>query len=135
MNDCIFCKIAKGEAPSSRVFENEHVVAFLDLFPVNKGHTLIIPKQHFETILDIPEPLLKELASVLKKISIAVKKSTQADGISVSQSNFRAAGQVVPHFHFHVIPRFSTDGLKHWPQQKYEGSEMQDYQKKIVSFL
>lgn len=135
MEDCIFCKISRGEASGSKIFENDHVCAFLDIFPVNKGHCLIVPKEHYETILDIPENLLKELVVVLKKVATAVKKATNADGISVGQSNFRAAGQVVPHFHFHVMPRFATDGLRHWPQQKYADKEMEDYRKKIVSFL
>ena len=135
MKDCIFCKIARGEAASSKVFEDGKAYAFLDLFPVSQGHTLVIPKQHYETILDIPEDLLKEVFAAVKKVAAAVKKATNADGISIGQSNFKAAGQVVAHFHVHIMPRFSSDELRHWPQQKYKEGELEDFQKKIVSFL
>ncbi len=135
MQDCIFCKIIKGEIPSSKIYENDKVFCFLDIMPVNKGHTLVIPKKHYETILDIPEDLLKEVITVTKKVSKAVKQGTKADGISIGQSNFKAGGQVVPHLHFHIIPRYSGDGLKFWPQNKYEEGEMNSYKEKIAKFL
>ncbi len=135
MQDCIFCKILKGEVPSAKVYENDKVFAFLDIGPVHKGHTLVIPKEHFETILDIPEDLLKEVIAVLKKVSKAVKQGVNADGISVAQSNYKAGGQVVPHLHFHIMPRFENDGLKFWPQSKYEEGEMDKFREKIVKFL
>ena len=133
--DCIFCKILKGEIPCSKVYENNKVLAFLDIGPVHKGHTLVIPKEHYETILDIPEDLLKEVIAVTKKVSKAVKQGVEADGISIGQSNFKAGGQVVPHLHFHIMPRFSEDGLKFWPQGKYEEGEMDKFREKIAKFL
>ena len=133
--DCIFCKIIKGEIPSSKVYEDSNVLAFLDIGPVNKGHTLVIPKEHYETLFDVPDDLLKEVIVVVKKVSKAVKKGVEADGISLGMSNYKAAGQVVPHAHFHIMPRFSDDGLKLWPQGKYEEGEMDSYKEKIEAFL
>ena len=135
MQDCIFCKIIKGELPSSKLYENERVFAFLDIAPVSKGHALVIPKEHAETLLDISDSSLKEVAVALKKVSKAVKKAVNADGISVGQSNYKAAGQVVPHLHFHIMPRFEDDGFKMWPQGKYEEGEMEACKEKIVKAL
>lgn len=132
---CIFCKIINGELPSSKVYENENVFAFLDIGPVNKGHTLVIPKKHFETIFDVPDDILKEVILVVKKITGAVKKSVNANGISIAMSNYKAAGQLVPHAHFHIMPRFAGDGLKLWPQGKYEEGEMDSFKQKIIDNL
>src|SRR3989344_1823292 len=125
MNECIFCKIVKGEIPSSKIYENDKVLAFLDIGPVNKGHTLVIPKEHYTNIYDIPEDILKEVVTAAKKISKAIKKGVNADGININQSNDSSAGQVVMHIHFHIIPRFRDDGLKLWPQNKYNEGEME----------
>jgi len=133
--DCIFCKIVRGEIPSSKVYEDENIFAFLDIAPVHKGHTLVIPKEHFETILDIPEEELKELILAVKKIAIAVEKSVGADGFVITMSNKKAAGQVVPHAHFHIIPRFEDDGLKHWPKIEYKEGELEEYKNKIINSL
>jgi histidine triad (HIT) family protein len=133
MDDCIFCKIINGEIPSSKVYEDEEVFAFLDIGPVNKGHTLVIPKEHHETIVDIPDDLLHKVIVVVKKLSKAVKEGVGADGFNVLMSNHEAAGQVVPHAHFHIIPRLSSDGLKHWPHGKYDEGEMDSVKEKIVS--
>ncbi len=110
MEECIFCKIVAGEIPTNKVYEDENSLAFLDVNPRNPGHTLVIPKKHYETILNVPDNEIGELFKVVKKVAAGVKKATNADGISISQSNFRAAGQVVPHVHFHVIPRFNNEG-------------------------
>jgi len=133
--DCIFCKIVRGEIPSSKVYEDENIFAFLDIAPVHKGHTLVIPKEHFETILDIPEEELKELILAVKKIAIAVEKSVGADGFVITMSNKKAAGQVVPHAHFHIIPRFEDDGLKQWPKIEYKEGELEEYKNKIINSL
>ncbi len=135
MAECIFCKIIKGEIPSAKIYEDEDVLAFLDIGPVNKGHALVIPKRHYESIIDIDDETLSKIAVVLKKAAIAVKKGVEADGITISQSNGAAAGQVVPHIHFHVMPRFKGDGLKLWPQGKYEEDEMNKTSEKIRKFV
>jgi histidine triad (HIT) family protein len=104
--NCIFCKIARKEAPASMVYEDAAVMAFMDIRPVSKGHTLIIPKQHYVDIYDIPDQLLGAVHVATKKIAVAVKKVTNADGISIVQQNGKAAGQDIFHFHVHVIPKF-----------------------------
>jgi histidine triad (HIT) family protein len=106
-NSCIFCKIANKQAAASCVYEDEKVVAFLDIRPLNEGHTLIIPKTHYENIFDIPQELNAYLHGITKQVAIAVKKATNADGISIIQQNGKAANQDVPHLHVHVIPRYN----------------------------
>ncbi len=130
--DCIFCKIVRKEIPSSIVYEDRGSLAFLDISPLNKGHTLVIPKNHYETIADIPEKEIGELARVVRNVAIAVKKATGAPGINITQNNGRAAEQLVPHAHFHIIPRFGGDGiiLSHL-KKKYESGEMEKTRVKI----
>ena len=133
--DCIFCKIVKGEIPCSRVFENEKFFAFLDIGPVNKGHTLVIPKKHYKNLFDMPEDEIKGYMEVIQKVSKAVMKGIDADGVNINMSNEPAAGQVVMHTHIHIIPRFKNDGLKLWPQGKYEEGEADKTREKIVNYL
>ncbi len=109
-NECIFCKVAKGEMPSEKVYEDENVFAFLDINPRNPGHTLVIPKKHYATLMDMPNDEANKLFFIVKKLSSNIKEAVKADGISISQSNGRAAGQIIPHVHFHIIPRFNTEG-------------------------
>jgi histidine triad (HIT) family protein len=104
---CPFCRIASGKAQASIIYEDEHVLAFMDLNPIDVGHTLVIPRQHWENIYEVPEETLTKLITVVKRISIAVKKTVDADGIRIIQLNGRAAGQMVFHLHFHVIPASS----------------------------
>ena len=135
MDDCIFCKIVQGKIPSSKLYENEHILSFLDIGPVNKGHALVIPKKHFVDLTEIPEKELKELIKAVQKIAIAIKKATNADGFNINMSNKPAAGQVVMHAHLHVIPRYKDDGLKLWPQGKYNEGEMEEYRTKISKLI
>jgi histidine triad (HIT) family protein len=113
MNDgsCIFCRIAEKQVSASLVYEDEKVVAFLDIKPLNEGHTLVIPKSHYENIFDIPRELIAYLHGVTKQIAFAVKKATNADGISIIQQNGKAAGQDIFHLHVHVIPRYEGQKL------------------------
>ena len=133
--DCIFCKIVGGEIPCSKVFENEKFFAFLDIGPINKGHTLVIPKKHYKNLFDMPEEELKGYMEVIQKVSKAVMKGVDADGVNINMSNESAAGQVVMHAHVHIIPRIKGDGLKLWPQGKYKEGEMQTVRDKIVNYL
>jgi histidine triad (HIT) family protein len=110
-NSCIFCKIARKQAPASLVYEDEKVMAFLDIRPLNEGHTLVIPKEHYETIFEIPEELIAHLHKIVKRTALAVKKATEADGISIIQQNGKAANQEVSHLHVHVIPRYEGQKL------------------------
>ena len=111
IDSCIFCKIAQKQVPSSLVYEDEKTVAFLDIRPLNEGHTLVIPKEHYVNIFDIPQELLCHIHSVTKKVAQAVEKATHADGISIIQQNGEAAGQEIFHLHVHVIPRFEGQKL------------------------
>jgi len=108
---CNFCRIVSGENPASMVYEDERVLAFMDLHPANIGHLLVVPREHWETIYDIPEKVLGDLFAVVKRVSVAVKKAVGAEGISVLQFNEGAAGQSIRHFHVHVIPRFRGDAI------------------------
>lgn len=132
MDDCIFCKIVKGNAPCTVVFENEHVLAFMDIFPAANGHTLVVPKKHFVNTLDCPEKELSEVIMAVKKIGQAQVKGLGAHGFNIHQSNNREAGQIVFHLHFHVIPRFAGDGLSfRWQPQKVETKELEKSAEKI----
>jgi len=109
--DCIFCNIISGKFDSAKVYEDADVLAFLDVYPVTKGHCLVIPKKHCQDIFDIPESDLQKVMASGKQISQKIKDVLKADGIRLSQSNGRAAGQDVMHFHLHVIPRYEDDGV------------------------
>jgi histidine triad (HIT) family protein len=111
--NCIFCQIIRKEASSSIVYEDEKVVAFLSNRPVNEGHTLVVPKNHYENIFEIPEEEATYLFKVTKRIAHAVKEAMDAEGIRIVQNNGWAAGQVIFHLHLHVIPMFSTEGFIH----------------------
>ncbi|RLJ08867.1 MAG: HIT family protein [Candidatus Aenigmatarchaeota archaeon] len=110
MEDCVFCKIVAGQIPAKKVYEDSTVLAFLDINPRNPGHTLVVPKKHYETLMQMPEKEAGELFERVKKLAQAALKAVSADGVSISQSNGRAAGQIIPHVHFHVIPRFLNEG-------------------------
>lgn len=112
MDDCIFCKIITGEIPSVKVYEDDEVLAFLDAAPFSRGHSLVIPKKHFENIYEIDEESLKKVIVSSKNISVKIKNALSADGIRISQSNGVVAGQAVFHIHFHIIPRYQDDGLQ-----------------------
>ena len=111
-DNCIFCKIIKGEIPSFTVYENELFKVIMDRFPAAPGHVLIIPKVHHEDIFDMPEEIAKEIYSLAQKISIAVKETVGAEGINIVQNNGKASGQAVFHFHLHIVPRCEGDGVQ-----------------------
>lgn len=107
--NCIFCKILKGEIPSNKVFENDNFVAILDAFPANLGHTLIIPKNHYFNIFDIPEEILQEGHKIAKIVASSLKDILEIKDFNILQNNGIMAGQTVFHFHIHVIPRKEND--------------------------
>ena len=121
--DCIFCTIVAGGIPCAKVYESETCLAFLDIAPVNAGHTLVLPKGHYPTLMDIPAELGSDLTTALSRVGKAVMEATGADGLNLMQNNHEAAGQLVHHAHFHLIPRHSDDGLKLWPQSGYENPD------------
>ena len=109
--DCVFCKIIAGDIPCHRVFENDHLLAFLDIAPLARGHTVVIPKAHAERLDQLDPEVVAEIGRRLGRIGRRVVSATAADGYNVLQNNGSVAGQVVPHVHFHIIPRRSGDGL------------------------
>ena|SRR3989344_1525911 len=129
--DCIFCKIIRGELPSSKIYEDEDVLAFLDIKPVNPGHTLVVPKKHFESIYDTPDDLVAKMSVVAKKIAGAVQKNLGAEGVNIGMNNGRAAGQIVFHAHIHVMPRYAKDSFKLWTGRDYGKGEREIVTEKI----
>ena len=109
-NNCVFCAIAEGEIPSFKVYEDDLVLAYLDINPFSEGHTLVIPKKHYTGLLDTPADVLKEIIVRVQKVAAHLKATLPCDGFNVLQNNGTAAGQTVPHIHFHIVPRRSSDG-------------------------
>ncbi|MBM3247296.1 HIT family protein [Candidatus Pacearchaeota archaeon] len=110
--DCIFCKIALGEIPCDKVYEDDNFIVFNDIKPIAKGHCLVVPKKHYETLLDMPSTLGTEVIDLVKKQGLRLMKEQKAEGFNLVQNVFPAAGQIVMHVHFHVIPRKEGDGLR-----------------------
>jgi histidine triad (HIT) family protein len=134
--DCVFCKIASGQIPSIKIYEDDVVVAFLDIGPISDGHTLVMPRQHFEQVHNCPSELLGQVWSRLPKIADAIVSATGADGYNVLCNNGLSAGQVVNHLHFHVVPRRMGDGVfKQWPSYKYTPGKAETIAAKIKSKL
>jgi histidine triad (HIT) family protein len=109
--DCIFCKIVAGTIPCTRIYEDEAVLAFMDIMPLNRGHLLVIPKEHFETMDEMDPEQYGHIAAVICKMAKAVRAALNPDGLNVMQLNGKAANQVVPHVHMHLVPRWAGDGL------------------------
>lgn len=107
---CLFCRIVKGEIPAQKVYEDTETLAFLDINPRNPGHTLVIPKKHIETLMELPDRDIAAYFAAVKRVAVQVKEGTNAHGLSICQNNGSAAGQVVAHLHFHLIPRFLNEG-------------------------
>lgn len=125
MDDCIFCKIAKGEIPSSCVYEDEAFKVILDLNQSMKGHMLVIPKAHYENLFDLPEEIARDAMSLGQKAARAAKKALGCEGMNLLQNNGEIAGQSVMHFHLHVLPREKGDAaFPLWPDRSLSGDEM-----------
>lgn len=132
MNDCIFCEIAAGRIPSMKVYEDDDVLAFLDIHPISEGHTLIIPKQHSAKLDECALDTLEKLIRSLQRLAGAVQKAMDSDGYNVLCNNGRAAGQLVDHVHFHIIPRNTNDGvLKKWDHFDYPEGKAEKLAEKI----
>ena len=121
--DCIFCKIVRGEIPCTKLLETDTVLAFLDIAPVNKGHALVIPKAHHQDVFALPRELSADLSGAIQRVGQALKDGLGAQGMNLGMNNGRAAGQLVMHAHWHLIPRFEGDGLSLWPQKSYDSPE------------
>lgn len=123
--DCLFCNIIAKKFPAVFVYEDETVAAFLDINPVNPGHTLLVPKEHFKNIFDVSTDTLCDMTTATKRIAPAIRAALSADGINLIMNNERAAGQLVPHIHLHIIPRHSTDGFHNWKGTPYKDGEIE----------
>ncbi len=122
--ECIFCKIVEAELPALRVYEDKRIMAFLDINPINKGHLLVIPKEHYSSFLELPKDLLKEFISRVQDLAKAVLTGAGAKSFNLMVNNGEAAGQLVKHVHVHVIPRFDGDNLHPWPGKALNSEEM-----------
>ncbi len=118
MNNCIFCKIIAKKAPAKIVFENEDILAFVPKEQVSKGHTLVVPRVHFENVFDIGKNILEKLIAVSKGLSEKLAKENNATGVNLLHASGKDAQQSVFHFHLHVVPRYENDGLDLWLREK-----------------
>ncbi len=109
--DCIFCKIIAGQIPCTKVYEDDRALVFMDVSPLNKGHLLVVPKEHFGNVVEIDPELYGRLYSLVCKMAKAVQASVGPEGMNVMQLNGMAGNQVVPHLHIHLVPRWTGDGL------------------------
>jgi histidine triad (HIT) family protein len=134
--DCIFCRIVAGDVPCTEIIETTRVLSFLDISPINKGHALVVPKRHAQTLLELNQEELHGSIFMVQRVARSVVRATDADGFNVLQNNSEVAGQEVPHVHFHVIPRFEGDGFDFgWRQGSYEEGEMERLQDAVRQHL
>ncbi len=134
--DCIFCKIISGAVPCHRVLETADILAFLDIGPLAPGHTLVVPKQHFDSILDVPPDMLATITRPFPMLAKAIMHASDATGLNVLQNTGASSGQAVFHLHFHFIPRRAGDGLGYrWNAGKYGSGQAESVHAKIVSAL
>ena len=136
MPDCIFCKIARGDIPCSKVYEDEKTLAFLDIGPVSKGHTLVIPKEHAEKIYELNLDNAAAIIKTIQKVGLAIEKAFNCD-FNILNNNGEKAGQLVKHVHFHIIPRRGIDGefTYEWPSGQYSEGEDQEIVERIKENL
>lgn len=135
--DCVFCSIINKKSTAAYVFENDDFIAFMDKYPINKGHTLVLPKEHYQTIFDMPMNDIGKLFSLSSHIAKAVIKAVDAAGFTLGQNNGEAANQIVPHVHVHIVPRFNNDSEKGtWPSRKTASTEeLNEIANKIRKFI
>ena len=134
--DTLFAKIARGEIPCAKVLETDRAIAFLDINPVNRGHLLLVPKDVYPTVADLPDDLAAHLGSLLPRLCRAVRQATGADGLNVISNNGPVAGQTIFHVHWHVIPRFEGDAVRWpWPHSPYEEGGLEAMRAKIAGAI
>jgi histidine triad (HIT) family protein len=136
MSDCVFCKIVAGQIPSTRVFEDEHTLAFMDIGHVNPGHTLVAVKKHAANVFELEDAQAEAIARAIVRISKALKKAFDPEGLSIYQANGKPAGQTVFHYHVHLLPRHSGDGMEFtWPVKNPPREQLEAYAAKIRAEL
>ncbi len=127
MAESIFSKIIAGKIPSFKVYEDKKVVAILDINPVNAGHLLVIPREEYITLMDMPDKLAEHTITVVKHLASEIQRITGAPGINIFLNNGVAAGQEVPHVHFHIIPRFEgDDAIPHWKRKQVSPEDLKE---------
>ena len=134
MDNCIFCKIIKGEIPSYKIYEDEYTFAFLDIAKDVDGHILVVPKKHVKNILDCDNETLTHVMDTVKKVSNHLVETIGYDGVNLLNASDESAGQTVAHFHIHIIPRTKNDNIDAWPKfcgAKHELQEIYDKLKMI----
>ena len=136
MIDCVFCKIVAGQIPSTKVFEDEHTLAFMDIGQVNPGHVLVTVRKHAASVFELEENQAEAVGRAVVRISRALRKAFEPEGLSVYQANGKAAGQTVFHYHVHVLPRHAGDGMElTWPVKNPPREKLEDYAAKIMRQL
>lgn len=121
--DCLFCKIIRKEIPAAFVYEDEAVVAFLNIKPVNPGHVLVVPKHHSDALQDAEPAVLDHWIRAIQTVAKAMMRGLGVQGFNLEQNNGAVAGQVIPHLHIHIVPRYPDDGLQHWAEKTYATEE------------
>ena len=136
MNDCVFCKIVGGQIPSTRVFEDEHTLAFMDIGQVNPGHVLVAVKKHAANLYALDEAQTAAVARTSVRVARAIEAAFKPEGLSVYQANGKAAGQTVFHYHVHLLPRHAGDGMElTWPVKNPPRETLEGYAAKIRATL
>jgi histidine triad (HIT) family protein len=136
MSDCIFCKIIEGQIPSAKLFEDDSAIAILDINPIAFGHLLYISKGHYATLLDVPEGEFGVILKNMQRVIAALLKATGCEGFNIMQNNNRCAGQLVPHLHFHIIPRRPGDAIRfNWQIGTFQKEESRKLAEDISRFL
>jgi histidine triad (HIT) family protein len=134
--DCVFCRLRDGQIPSTRVYEDERTIAFMDINPLTDGHALVIPRVHAATIFEVDEADLGAAIVTAKRVANAIRQALRPDGLNLLQANGAAAFQSVPHFHLHLIPRFTGDGKGFdWPIVPGDRGRIQGVAEKIRTAL
>jgi len=133
MAECLFCKIAKGEIPAKIIYDSTDVMAFLDIKPANPGHVIVIPKEHYQILPQLPEELNSSLFQLVKIITHAQIEALGAQGVNVIQNNGAIAGQFVPHLFIHIIPRFKDDKVVvSWEPNELKEEQFEEIQKRLI---
>ena len=132
MTDCVFCRIVAGQIPSTRVHEDEHTIAFMDIGQVNPGHVLVAVKKHAANLFDLDDAQAAAVARASAKVARAIRAAFEPEGLSVYQANGKAAGQTVFHYHVHLLPRHAGDGMElTWPVKNPPRATLEDYAARI----
>ncbi len=133
-DDCIFCKLANGDIPTRKIYDDDEFAVFMDASPASKGHALVVPKDHYCCLFEIPEEKAAKAIKIAKKVAEKMKEELNIDGLNIVQNNGEVAGQTVFHFHMHVIPRYKDDdnkGVIKWNQHEFDDATMDELQKKL----